>query len=141
HDLTSRRVVGARAFISLHLGFGNFRGRAVGHRSYRPLFPHLARAPVQQLALEFASREMAEVELAREIKPPMGLAVGLVDVKNTWVEPPELVAERLREVLRHIEPERVHVTPDCGFSQTARYVATRKLAGMVQGVRLVRHAV
>ena len=118
--------------------FGNYRGRAVGRRSYRPLFPHLARAAVQQLALEFASREMAEIELAAEIKPPMGLAVGLVDVKNTWVEPPELVAERLRTVLRHIDAERVHVTPDCGFSQTARYVAVRKLAAMVEGVRLVR---
>jgi 5-methyltetrahydropteroyltriglutamate--homocysteine methyltransferase len=137
-DLIARTVEGVKATVSLHMCFGNYRGRAVGHRSYRPLFPHLARAKVQQLALEFASREMAEVELAREIKAPMGLAVGLVDVKNTWVEPPELVAERLRLVLRHIEPERVHVTPDCGFSQTARHVATRKLAGMAQGVRLVR---
>jgi 5-methyltetrahydropteroyltriglutamate--homocysteine methyltransferase len=76
--------------------------------------------------------------LAREIKAPMELAVGLVDVKNTWVEPPELVAERLRLVLRHIEPERVHVTPDCGFSQTARFVACRKLAAMAEGVRIVR---
>ncbi len=137
-DMIARTVEGVRAKVSMHLCFGNFRGRAVGRRSYRPLFPHLARAAVQQLALEFASREMAEVELAREIKPPMELAVGLVDVKNTWVEPPELVAERLRLVLKHIEPERVSVTPDCGFSQTARFIARRKLASMVEGVRLVR---
>jgi 5-methyltetrahydropteroyltriglutamate--homocysteine methyltransferase len=137
-DLIRRTVEGVGATVSLHMCFGNYRGRAVGHRSYRPLFPHLARAAVQQLALEFASREMAEIELAREIKPPMGLAVGLVDVKNTWIEPPELVAERLRQVLRYIDAERVHVTPDCGFSQTARFIATKKLASMVQGVRLVR---
>jgi 5-methyltetrahydropteroyltriglutamate--homocysteine methyltransferase len=137
-DLIARTVAGVGAFVSLHMCFGNYRARAVGHRSYRPLFPHLARAPVQQLALEFASREMAEIELAREIKPPMGLAVGLVDVKNTWVEPPELVAERLRAVLQHIDAERVHVTPDCGFSQTARFVSVRKLAAMVEGVRQVR---
>jgi len=61
-----------------------------------------------------------------------------VDVKNTWVEPLELVADRLRLTLRHIEPERVHVTPDCGFSQTARFIATKKLTSMVAGVRLVR---
>jgi 5-methyltetrahydropteroyltriglutamate--homocysteine methyltransferase len=137
-DLIGRTVAGVRAKVSMHMCFGNYRGRAVGWRSYRPLFPHLARAKVQQLALEFASREMAEIELAREIRPPMELAVGLVDVKNTWVEPPELVADRLRQVLRYIEPERVHVTPDCGFSQTARYVACRKLTNMVEGVRLVR---
>jgi 5-methyltetrahydropteroyltriglutamate--homocysteine methyltransferase len=137
-DLIARTVAGLGAKISLHLCFGNYRGRAVGWRSYRPLFPHLARAPVQQLALEFASREMSEIDLAREVRPPMELAVGLVDVKNTWIEPPDLVAQRLRLVLRHIEPERVHVTPDCGFSQTARFVACRKLTSMVLGVRLVR---
>jgi 5-methyltetrahydropteroyltriglutamate--homocysteine methyltransferase len=137
-DLIARTVAGVNAFVSLHMCFGNYRGRAVGHRSYRPLFPHLARAAVQQLALEFASREMAEIELAHEIRPPLGLAVGLVDVKNTWIEPPELVAERLWLVLKYIEPERVHVTPDCGFSQTARFVAQKKLASMVQGVQRVR---
>lgn len=137
-DMVARSVAGVKAKISMHMCFGNFRGRAVGQRSYRPLFPHLAKAAVQQLALEFASRELAEIELAHEIKAPMELAVGLVDVKNTWVEPPELVAERLRTVLRHIDPERVHVTPDCGFSQTARFIAQKKLASMVQGVRMVR---
>jgi 5-methyltetrahydropteroyltriglutamate--homocysteine methyltransferase len=137
-DLISRTVHGVQAKVGLHLCFGNYRGRAVGQRSYRPLFPHLARLPVAQLALEFASREMAEIELVGDIRPPMELAVGLVDVKNSWIEPPELVADRLRQVVRHIEPERVHVTPDCGFSQTARFIASRKLASLVQGVRLVR---
>jgi 5-methyltetrahydropteroyltriglutamate--homocysteine methyltransferase len=137
-DLISQTVRGVQAKVGLHLCFGNYRGRAVGQRSYRPLFPHVVRLPVAQLALEFASREMAEIELIREIRPPMELAAGLVDVKNSWIEPPELVADRLRQMLRHIEPERVHVTPDCGFSQTARSIATRKLAALVQGVRQVR---
>jgi 5-methyltetrahydropteroyltriglutamate--homocysteine methyltransferase len=68
----------------------------------------------------------------------MGLAVGLVDVKNTWVEPPDLVADRLRLVLRHIEPEWVQITPDCGFSQTARHVARRKQAALAAGAKIVR---
>jgi 5-methyltetrahydropteroyltriglutamate--homocysteine methyltransferase len=137
-DIIARTVDGVKAKISMHLCFGNYRGRAVGWRSYKPLFPHLAKAKVNQLALEFASREMSEIELARQIAAPMELAVGLVDVKNTWVEPPELVADHLRQVLKHIEPERVHVTPDCGFSQTARHVAIKKLTNMVEGVRILR---
>jgi 5-methyltetrahydropteroyltriglutamate--homocysteine methyltransferase len=137
-EVLGRTVEGVDAFVSLHLCFGNYRARAVGRRSYRPLLPHLAHAPVPQLALEFASREMSEIELAAEIPAPMGLAVGLVDVKNSWIEPPELVAERLWQVLRHIEPQRVQVSPDCGFSQTARFIATRKLASLAQGVQLVR---
>ena len=136
--MIARTVAGVKAKISMHMCFGNYRGRAVGLRSYQPLVSHLARAPVQQLALEFASREMAEIDVIKQIEPPMEVAVGLVDVKNTWIEPPELVAQRLRQALNYIEPERVHVTPDCGFSQTARHVACRKLAAMVAGVKLVR---
>ena len=137
-DLIRRTVEGVRAKISMHMCFGNFRGRAVGWRSYAPLFPHLAKAAVNQLALEFASREMAEIELLKSIPAPMEVALGLVDVKNTWIEPPDLVAARLRLALRYIEPERVHITPDCGFSQTARHVAVGKLTNMVDGVRIVR---
>ena len=140
-DTIAKTVSGVKAKFSMHMCFGNYRGRAVGRRTYAPILPHLGKAPVQQLALEFASREMAEVELLGSIPAPMEVAVGLVDVKNTWIEPPELVAERLRTVLRHVAAERVHVTPDCGFSQTARPIARRKLAAMVEGVHLVRREI
>lgn len=137
-DVIARTVEGVDATISMHMCFGNYRARAVGWRSYRPLFPHVGQARVSQLALEFASREMSEVELLRELPETMAVAVGLVDVKNTWIEPAQLVADRLRNVLRHVAPERVSVTPDCGFSQTARHVALAKCKNMVEGVRMVR---
>lgn len=140
-DTIARTTEGVTAKISMHMCFGNYRGRAVGWRSYSPLFPHLAHAKVQQLALEFASREMHEIELLKCIPAPMEVAVGLVDVKNTWVEPPELIAIRLKQTLQYIDPERVHITPDCGFSQTARWIAVRKLAAMAEGVRIVRRQV
>lgn len=137
-DVVARAVEGVKAYISMHMCFGNYRARAVGWRSYAPLFPHIGTAKVDQLALEFASREMAEVELLGRLPDAMDVAVGLIDVKNTWVEPPELVADRLRTVLLHVPPERLSVTPDCGFSQTARHVAAAKAKAMVDGVRLVR---
>ena len=137
-DVIARTVDGVHAYISMHMCFGNYRARAVGHRSYEPLFPHLGRARVNQLALEFASREMAEVELLAQLPETMDVAVGLIDVKNTWIEPAELVAERLRTVLKYVDAARVSVTPDCGFSQTARHVAVAKAKAMVEGVKLVR---
>ena len=137
-DVIERAVDGVDAYISMHMCFGNYRARAVGWRSYQPLFPHVGKVKVQQLAFEFASREMAEIELLAELPETIDVAVGLVDVKNTWIEPPELVAERLRTVLRYVAPERVSITPDCGFSQTARHVARSKSRAMVEGVRIVR---
>lgn len=138
-DVIERSVKGVNAYISMHICFGNYRARAVGWRSYKPLFPHIGKAKVNQLAFEFASREMAEIELLRELPETMDVAVGLVDVKNTWVEPAELVAERLRLVTKLIDPKRVSVTPDCGFSQTARFIAIAKSKSMVEGVKLVRN--
>jgi 5-methyltetrahydropteroyltriglutamate--homocysteine methyltransferase len=41
-------------------------------------------------------------------------------------------------VLKYVAPERVSVTPDCGFSQTARHVAVAKARSMVEGVKRVR---
>jgi 5-methyltetrahydropteroyltriglutamate--homocysteine methyltransferase len=137
-DVIARTVEGAQAYISMHMCFGNYRARAVGHRSYRPLFPQLGKATVNQLALEFASRELAEIEILADLPTTMDVAVGLVDVKNTWVEPPELVAERLRSVLKYVDAGRISVTPDCGFSQTARHIAVAKAKAMVAGVEMVR---
>lgn len=137
-DVIARTVAGVDAYVSMHMCFGNFRARAVGWRSYAPLFPHVGEAKVHQLALEFASREMAEVELLAQLPETMDVAVGLVDVKNTWIEPEDLVADRLRAVLRHVDAARVSVTPDCGFSQTARHVAVAKARALVGGVRKIR---
>ena len=137
-DVIARTLAGVKAYTSLHMCFGNYRARAVGWRSYAPLFPHIGHAAVNQLALEFASREMSEIELLGKLPESMDVAVGLIDVKNTWVEPPELVAERLRTVLKHVDAARVSVTPDCGFSQTARHLAVAKAKTMVEGVRQVR---
>jgi 5-methyltetrahydropteroyltriglutamate--homocysteine methyltransferase len=138
-ETLARTVDGVNAYISMHLCFGNYRARAVGHRSYAPLLPHLAKAKVNQLSLEFASREMAEIELLEALPESMDVAVGLIDVKNTWIEPPALIAERLWKVFRYVDARRVSVTPDCGFSQTARHVAIAKARAMVEGVIQVRN--
>jgi len=114
-DVVARTLEGIKAYVSMHMCFGNYRARAVGWRAYAPLFPHIGRAKVQQLALEFASREMAEVDLLGQLPETMDVAVGLIDVKNTWVEPPGLIADRLRTVLDRVDPACVSVTPDCGF--------------------------
>jgi 5-methyltetrahydropteroyltriglutamate--homocysteine methyltransferase len=64
--------------------------------------------------------------------------VGVIDVKNYYVETPEDVEERIRACLRHLQPDRLSVSPDCGLSQTARWAAQQKLASMVEGARRVR---
>ncbi len=82
---------------------------------------------------------MVEIELAAEVHAAgKELAAGLIDVKNIYCETADDVAERVRTALRYIPADKLHVTPDCGLSQTVRWAAVRKLRAMVDGTRLVR---
>ncbi|GIW01817.1 methionine synthase [Roseiflexus sp.] len=137
-ELFNATVAGVDARIGLHLCFGNYVGRPTARRTYRPLFPHILEAHADQYALEFANRELAEIDLWREFPSEKELAAGLVDVKNYYIETPEDVAERIRVALRYVAPEKLTIVPDCGFSQTARWAARAKLKAMVEGARMVR---
>ncbi len=137
--LFNRTVEGVNAHIGLHLCFGNYIGRPVAHRTYRPLFPHILDVHADEIHLEMANREMAEVELTREIVGAGKVVnVGIVDVKNYFIETPEIVADRIRCVLEYVPPESLAVAPDCGLSQTARWAARAKLKAMVAGAKRVR---
>ncbi len=129
---------GIGATISTHLCFGNYKARAVGRRLYRPLFPKILEIAADELILEFAGREMAEAGLWSEFGAAQRLAAGVIDVKSSFVEPPELVAARARLLLKHVPAERLSLCPDCGFSQTARHVAVAKLRNLVEGARIAR---
>jgi 5-methyltetrahydropteroyltriglutamate--homocysteine methyltransferase len=130
-------VVG-RCRLSTHLCFGNYKGRAVGPRRYAPMFPAFNEFAADEIHVEMASREMAELDVIGAIAERHDVAVGIVDVKSYYLETPDDIAERVRACLRFAPPERLSFAPDCGLSQTARWAARRKLAAMVEGVHRVR---
>jgi 5-methyltetrahydropteroyltriglutamate--homocysteine methyltransferase len=139
-ELFNRAVEPAagRCYLGTHLCFGNYKARAVARRRYAPMFPAFLGLAADELHLELASREFAEVELLELVAAEKDVGAGVVDVKSYYVETPEDVEERIRLCLRHVPPERLSVAPDCGLSQTARWAASRKLASLVEGARRVR---
>lgn len=134
---TVEPVVG-KCRLSTHLCFGNYKGRAVGPRQYAPMFPAFLDLAVDEIHLEMASREFAELPLIAEIARVKDVAVGIVDVKSYYIETPQDIAERVRRCLQYAPAERLAFAPDCGLSQTARWAARQKLANLVAGVKLVR---
>jgi 5-methyltetrahydropteroyltriglutamate--homocysteine methyltransferase len=131
-------IVG-RARLGAHLCFGNYLGRPLARRTYRPVLDAMLAFRVDELVLEFANREMAEVDLLGEIAAAgRDIGAGVVDVKNYHLESPAEVAERVDVVLAAgVPPERLSLVPDCGFGQTARWAATAKLRALVEGRDLV----
>lgn len=132
------KTVRGRTRLSTHLCFGNYKGRAVAPRKYACLFPAFLDLHVEEIHLEMASREFAELEVIESIAKRMDVAVGIIDVKSYYIETPEDVAERVRRCLKFAPAERLAFAPDCGLSQTARWAARRKLVSMVEGVKIVR---
>jgi len=139
-DIFNRTVEPAfgKTRLCTHLCFGNYKGHAVGYRQYAPLFPAFLDLHVDEMHVEMASREYAELEVIAAIAERMDAAVGIIDVKSYFIEPVDFLAERVRQCLSHAPAERLVFTPDCGLSQTARWAAKQKLANMVEAVRSVR---
>ncbi len=139
-DIFNRTVasVVGRCRLSTHLCFGNYKGRAVGLRSYEPMFPAFLDMLVDEFHLEMASREFAELEIIAEIAQQKDVAVGIVDVKSYYIESVANIADRVRRCLQFAPAERLSFAPDCGLSQTARWAARQKLQNMVAGVKQVR---
>lgn len=138
-DIFNACVEGVNATIGFHLCFGNFRGRpATSHRSFAAFAPHFKDLNADVIHIEFANRNMYEVELWEKYGGDKILCAGVIDVKGRSLEPVEVVADRIRTCLRYCAPEKLWVAPDCGFSQTARWLAVEKMKVMVEAARIVR---
>jgi 5-methyltetrahydropteroyltriglutamate--homocysteine methyltransferase len=134
---TVKPIVG-KCNLSTHLCFGNFKGRPVGYRSLKPMLPNFLDMQVNEIHIEMANREFAEIELLKPFAERMNVAVGIVDVKNYYIESVEDVVERINRCLKYVPAEKLSVAPDCGLSQTARWASRQKLVNMVLGAKLVR---
>ncbi len=139
--LFNATLEGVEAKTALHVCFGNNQGRPAMKRTYKPLFPGILYVKVDQFALEFANREMAELALWSQYGDEREFAAGVIDVKSMYLETAEDVAERIRLTLEHVNPEKLYLTCDCGFSASSRNLARAKLAALVAGAQLVRREV
>jgi 5-methyltetrahydropteroyltriglutamate--homocysteine methyltransferase len=127
-----------KARVCTHLCFGNYKARAVGPRRVAPMFPAFLDFTCDELHVEMASREFAELDCIAAVSERMDAAVGVIDVKSSYVETADDVADRVRKCLRHAPADRLVFAPDCGLSQTSRTIARQKLVNMVAGVQQVR---
>lgn len=139
-DIFNRTVesVSGKCRLSTHLCFGNFKGRPVGYRSLKPMLPDFLDMKIDEVHIEMANREFAELELLAPFAEKMDVAVGIIDVKNYYIETEADVVERIKRCLQYVPAEKLSVAPDCGLSQTARWAARQKLVNMVKGAKIVR---
>jgi len=106
-----------------------------------------------QLALEFANRDSQQAELGatrrgyKDVKlfEDCGFhgnyGLGVIDVHTDFVEPPELVRDRILHVAKIIgDPSRIYASTDCGLRTRTWEISFHKLRNMVSGAKLARKA-
>jgi len=130
-----RALEGASGTTALHVCFGYGR-----HVSDKPpgysFLEELDACAVDQISLECAQPKVDPKILGA--LPSKTILLGVLDLRDTTIETPEQVAERIRAALVHVPAERLVIAPDCGFKYLSREVSFGKLQSMVRGRDLVR---
>jgi 5-methyltetrahydropteroyltriglutamate--homocysteine methyltransferase len=128
---------GIRGQRAVHICFGNYGGQFVQKGTWKALLPFMNGLSAHHLLLEFARRGYDELETLRDLDPRIKLGIGVIDVKDNVVDPPDLIARRLEYASTILGPERItYAHPDCGLWMLQRSVADDKMRALVQGRNL-----
>ena len=122
-----------------HVCYGSVDGqRDVFEAKTREMIPLFAKSPVDVIHVESCSAEFNDLDAYRDFPEDKVLGLGVVDAKNSIVETPEVIADRIRERLEYVPADRFLVSPDCGLGYFSRTTAYAKLHAMGQAVKTVR---
>ena len=131
----NKALEGLSGTTGLHLCFG-YAALVKNKASEYAFLAELEGSAVDLVSIEAAQPNLDLSVLAK--LPSKTMVVGVIDLEDAAVEPPESVAARVREALKYLPPEQLMLAPDCGMKYLPREVAFGKLQAMVQGVELVR---
>jgi 5-methyltetrahydropteroyltriglutamate--homocysteine methyltransferase len=94
--------------------------------------------PIDQFVLDFANREMIDIDALKGLPEDKEVGIGVVDIRTMMVETPEVVADRIRKVIDVVPADRVWLTTDCGLKPLPRTIARMKLKALTEGAKIVR---
>ena len=86
------------------------------------------------VVLECAHRPPEELAAFRDLRPGIGLGLGVVDIKVTDVETPDRIARAIERAESILGEGRVrYIHPDCGFWMLKRGIADAKIRALALG--------
>ena len=143
----NRMVAGLpRDRIRLHVCYGNYESPHDRDVPLADILPSLLRANVGGFLFPFANpRHAHEIRLFRSqpLASDQLLVVGAIDTLTTFVEHPEVVADRLELAAEALgDPYRIMAGTDCGFDTSAGMgrltsdVVWAKLRALAEGAEL-----
>jgi 5-methyltetrahydropteroyltriglutamate--homocysteine methyltransferase len=128
--IEAMRIVtqGIEAKTISHICYGDFK----------MFYPSILDLAVDQLDLEFANSDFANLDLFKDSSFTKEIAVGVVDVHSHVIETKEQVKRNIKKALDIFPMERVYIDPDCGLKTRTTEEAEAKLKVMVEAVREIK---
>ncbi len=123
-----------RGTPAVHLCFGNYGGQSVQQGTWAKLIDYLNALHVDHIVMENAHRPMQELAVFKDLRPEIGLGLGVVDIKINGVETADQIAKSLAHAEKLLGAGRVtYINPDCGMWMLPRSVADAKIRALVAG--------
>lgn len=131
----NRALDGVAGTTAVHICFG-YAAIIHARPSGYSFLPELADCACAQVSIETAQSNLDCAVLAQLAGKQ--IMVGCIDLDDMAVEPPELVAGRIRRALPYVRKEDLILAPDCGMKYLPRDVAFGKMKAMVEAAKILR---
>jgi 5-methyltetrahydropteroyltriglutamate--homocysteine methyltransferase len=132
----NRALAGITGTTALHTCFG-YAHIVHSRPSGYPFLEELSGVAAQQISMESAQQKV-DLSVLKSLAGKT-VIVGVIDLADEApVEDVDIVAGRIRDALRFVEPERLILAPDCGMKYLPRTKAFGKLSALARAAALVR---
>ena len=131
-----RALDGLVVTTAVHLCFGYAALVGPKPRNRYDFLGELSDSSADQISIEAAQPRLDLAQLCE--LAPKTILLGVLDLGDPEVEPPERVAERIRAALAHVPAQRLVPAPDCGMKYLSRERAFGKLRALSAGAAIVR---
>jgi methionine synthase II (cobalamin-independent) len=121
-DLINGAVAGCPpdVVVGVHMCRGNFKGRYLADGGYESVAERFfARTNANHFLLEYDTPRAGDFAPLRFVPKGKGVVLGLVSSKTPVLEETDALKRRVDEASRHIELDRLGVSPQCGFASSA----------------------
>jgi len=106
--------------IGVHMCRGNLRGRYLADGGYQSIAERFfARTRANHFLLEYDTPRAGDFAPLASVPTDKGVVLGLVSSKTPELERMDDLRRRADEAGRHIDLDRLAISPQCGFASTA----------------------
>ena len=141
-EILERAFDGVRAKRAVHICYGygaevvlKWKNANTDWSHYNVTLPLIADSSIDQISVETAASgvDLSVLDCLSEKE----VMVGVIDVGTEEVETAQVVADRIRHAMEHVQTDHLIACTDCGMVPRSRFSAEGKMKALSAGAALV----